>query len=221
MHARSYNPLLGRFTSVDRGAPIASMPQSWNRYAYGLNRPTVFRDATGRSSGVNYDEVTQKIGPLSGLVWLYTDSPMAKAEKIVLGSVAAAAALTGGLVVDTVLTVTGVRFMGDVERDLQTRAARDSAAWGEFDSSSRALPVTASALSWIPKYADFVGLDIRGDSSHSLSKDIAKALEPEQWEVTFIRVEDEITVTTTFEELPLLTIPQRTYQYLQPLPPIK
>jgi RHS repeat-associated protein len=220
MHARHYNPLLGRFTSVDRGAAIQSVPQSWNRYAYALNRPTTLRDPDGRSGGIDYDEMAQKIGPLAGLVWLYVDSPMAKAEHVVLISGAAAAALTGGLIADTVLTVTGVRFTGDVERDLQVQASATTVEWGRFSSTPHLLPLTAIALSWIPSVLEHsTGLDIR--SEHYLSEDIAKALEPEQWDVSFVtavHVEDEITVTTTWENLPFLQIPPRTFTNLKPLP---
>jgi hypothetical protein len=145
---------------------------------------------------------------------------MAKAEHVVLISVAAAAALTGGLIGDTVLTVTGVRFMGDVERDLQVRAAATTVEWGRFSSTPHLLPLTSVALSWIPTVLEHsTGIDIR--SEHYLSEDIAKALEPEQWDVSFVtavHVEDEITVTTTWENLPFLQIPPRTFTNLKPLP---
>ena len=49
MHARSYSPWLGRFMSVDpaRRSQDLAVPQSWNRYAYGLNGPLKFRDPDG------------------------------------------------------------------------------------------------------------------------------------------------------------------------------
>jgi RHS repeat-associated protein len=48
MHARYYDPNLGRFLSVDpvRGHP--ANPQSWNRYAYVMNQPVNFLDANGK-----------------------------------------------------------------------------------------------------------------------------------------------------------------------------
>lgn len=50
--ARYYNSKHGRFTSVD---PIyesanAKVPQSWNRYNYALNNPTLFIDPYGLSA---------------------------------------------------------------------------------------------------------------------------------------------------------------------------
>lgn len=48
MHARYYAPDAGRFLSVD---PLilthGQQPQSWNRYSYVRNRPSIFRDSTG------------------------------------------------------------------------------------------------------------------------------------------------------------------------------
>jgi RHS repeat-associated protein len=51
MHARHYNPNLGRFLSVDPVLDIKQAtknPQGWNRYAYVLNNPLRFTDPTGR-----------------------------------------------------------------------------------------------------------------------------------------------------------------------------
>jgi RHS repeat-associated protein len=47
MHARYYNPVTGRFLSVDPmlGAPTA--PQTWNRYSYVQNNPVNYVDPTG------------------------------------------------------------------------------------------------------------------------------------------------------------------------------
>ncbi|HEV7485035.1 MAG TPA: RHS repeat-associated core domain-containing protein [Thermoanaerobaculia bacterium] len=47
LHARNYDPLRGRFLSVDRVGGIAGNPQSWNRYAYGRNSPIVMVDPDG------------------------------------------------------------------------------------------------------------------------------------------------------------------------------
>lgn len=50
MHARFYNPQLGRFLSTD---PIDSakpgQPQSWNRYAYTVNNPLKYVDPDGKA----------------------------------------------------------------------------------------------------------------------------------------------------------------------------
>ena len=51
MHARHYNPMLGRFLSVD---PLLDLekatrqPQMWNRYAYVVNNPVLHTDPDGR-----------------------------------------------------------------------------------------------------------------------------------------------------------------------------
>ncbi|MEO8380734.1 MAG: RHS repeat-associated core domain-containing protein [Acidobacteriota bacterium] len=57
MHARYYDPNLGRFLSVD---PVISsadpqFPQSWNRYAYALNNPLKYIDPTGENATVMCD----------------------------------------------------------------------------------------------------------------------------------------------------------------------
>jgi RHS repeat-associated protein len=49
MHARYYDPYMGRFLSVDpkqRRTPLSN-PQMWNRYAYALNNPLNFVDLDG------------------------------------------------------------------------------------------------------------------------------------------------------------------------------
>jgi len=50
MHARFYNPLVGRFLSVDTVIGGPQRPQSWNRYTYALNRPIGNIDPTGLCS---------------------------------------------------------------------------------------------------------------------------------------------------------------------------
>ena len=47
MHARHYDPNLGRFLSVDPVLGNLIQPQSWNRYAYVFNNPVNFIDPTG------------------------------------------------------------------------------------------------------------------------------------------------------------------------------
>ncbi len=48
MHARYYDPNLGRFLSVDPAGYDLQRPQSWNRYSYVLNNPVNLTDPTGR-----------------------------------------------------------------------------------------------------------------------------------------------------------------------------
>jgi RHS repeat-associated protein len=49
MNARSYDPNLGRFISVDPMSGSAIMPQSMNPYSYGANNPFLWPDPTGMS----------------------------------------------------------------------------------------------------------------------------------------------------------------------------
>ena len=47
MHARYYNPFMGRFLSVDPAGSNPYKPQTWNRYAYTLNNPLRYTDPRG------------------------------------------------------------------------------------------------------------------------------------------------------------------------------
>ncbi len=49
LHARFYNPTVGRFLSVDPavGSMRPGIPQSWNRYSYAINNPIRFTDPYG------------------------------------------------------------------------------------------------------------------------------------------------------------------------------
>ena len=56
MHARYYDPLVGRFLSVDPGAADLRQPQTWNRYAYATNDPIGNNDPDGRlTNPVTYE----------------------------------------------------------------------------------------------------------------------------------------------------------------------
>jgi RHS repeat-associated protein len=48
MHARYYNPYLGRFLSVDPVGGEVGSSQSWNRYSYVRNNPIRFVDPQGQ-----------------------------------------------------------------------------------------------------------------------------------------------------------------------------
>jgi RHS repeat-associated protein len=53
MHARYYDPNIGRFLSVDPEFDLEKMlgnPQMWNRYTYVMNNPLRYVDPTGRAS---------------------------------------------------------------------------------------------------------------------------------------------------------------------------
>jgi RHS repeat-associated protein len=49
MHARYYNPTLGRFLSVDPVMADTSSSQSWNRYSYVINNPVKLVDPNGET----------------------------------------------------------------------------------------------------------------------------------------------------------------------------
>ena len=46
--ARYYDPVIGRFISVDPAEADSSNPQSWNRYVYSLNNPYRYVDPDGK-----------------------------------------------------------------------------------------------------------------------------------------------------------------------------
>jgi RHS repeat-associated protein len=61
LHARSYDPVWGRFLSVDPSLDVrgsARIPQRWNRYDYGRNNPLKFVDDDGRAERIFIDNQT-------------------------------------------------------------------------------------------------------------------------------------------------------------------
>ena len=88
MHARFYNPQLGRFLGTDPVRGDARRPQSWNLLAYVANNPMNNTDPTGLlimrtppPVGMTVDEAgkyhaTIEVTPLtSGLRWKYAPGP--------------------------------------------------------------------------------------------------------------------------------------------------
>jgi RHS repeat-associated protein len=63
MHARYYDPNLGRFLSIDPVQGDVQKPQTWNRYAYATNNPLKFIDPDGNA------EVEVKKYPPSSKNW--------------------------------------------------------------------------------------------------------------------------------------------------------
>ncbi|HEX2211914.1 MAG TPA: RHS repeat-associated core domain-containing protein, partial [Mycobacterium sp.] len=58
MHARFYDPRMGRFLSVDPGKDWdPKRPQSWNLYSYTRNNPVNFTDPTGRYLGASNEQL--------------------------------------------------------------------------------------------------------------------------------------------------------------------
>ena len=68
MHARHYNPLLGRFLSVDRVRGQAEVPGTWNGYVYALNRPLNLVDPDGNQAAEVWLLATGAGGASGGLV---------------------------------------------------------------------------------------------------------------------------------------------------------
>jgi hypothetical protein len=52
MHAREYNPNMGRLLSVDSIGGTVSRPASWNRYSYAWDNPLTLVDSSGRDVSV-------------------------------------------------------------------------------------------------------------------------------------------------------------------------
>jgi RHS repeat-associated protein len=52
MRARHNSPAMGRFLSVDQHEGVPGLPQSWNRYSYGLGNPQKFTDPNGEIAAV-------------------------------------------------------------------------------------------------------------------------------------------------------------------------
>lgn len=75
MHARHYNPLLGRFLSPDLVTGSPRRPQSWNLYSYVSNRPLTFADPMGLyavvssppPAGMTPDEVSTDVTAAEGI----------------------------------------------------------------------------------------------------------------------------------------------------------
>jgi RHS repeat-associated protein len=89
MHARTYQPLLGRFLSVDPVLGEPAEPSSWNRYVYARNSPLVYSDPTGEYvdlSQLSRDERDRLINGLNDFTGnTYTVDP--KTNRLVLVSI--------------------------------------------------------------------------------------------------------------------------------------
>jgi RHS repeat-associated protein len=74
MHARYYDPALGRFVSADTLVPQPRNPQSLNRFSYALGNPLRYRDPTGHQSTVD-PFVQQAIDYFTSLGWEFVGDP--------------------------------------------------------------------------------------------------------------------------------------------------
>jgi RHS repeat-associated protein len=66
-NARYYDPLTGRFISVDPMAGSNTMPQTWNRYSYPNNNPVRLEDPTGMWGKDVHRELTECIALAIGM----------------------------------------------------------------------------------------------------------------------------------------------------------
>lgn len=75
MHARYYDPNLGRFLSVDPGRDWnLQKPQSWNSYAYVRNDPVNSIDPDGRAIVITADRPPQQFTQMSGFLSGFSNS---------------------------------------------------------------------------------------------------------------------------------------------------
>jgi RHS repeat-associated protein len=94
MHARYYNAMLGRFTSVDKlDDTDLGEPQSWNKYAYARNNPLKYDDPDGNIIETGWDVVNVGLDVIS------------LGKNIAAGNWGGAAIDAGGLILDAVATV--------------------------------------------------------------------------------------------------------------------
>jgi RHS repeat-associated protein len=106
MHARYYSPNLGRFMSVDPVGGTVGSSQSWNRYTYVENRPTIAVDPDGQA--LDY-EVEQRGNLRSGMTAPATPEQLAfdKGIATLIGAgltLPVATAAVGPTVMKTVIT---------------------------------------------------------------------------------------------------------------------
>jgi len=86
MHARYYNPNLGRFLSVDPGRDSEPrMPQSWNCFAYVRGNPLVGIDSDGRALDVVLDIVSIGYDVFDIGRTLYHGEKVSKTQLLALG----------------------------------------------------------------------------------------------------------------------------------------
>ncbi len=79
MHARYYNDFTGRFLSVDPVLGNPGRPQSWNRYSYVQNNPTLYTDPTGLTMG---PMTCDNNGNCQVTVWNHDDENWQKFDSI-------------------------------------------------------------------------------------------------------------------------------------------
>lgn len=97
MHARFYNPQLGRFLGTDpANSAQAERPQTWNKYVYSLSNPILYVDPDGRIIETAWDAANVAIGATSLIA------------NVVAGNYPGAILDIGGLVLDLGATVTPV-----------------------------------------------------------------------------------------------------------------
>lgn len=104
MHARHYHSGLGRFLSVDELPGDASTPQSLNRYAYVMGRPTLMNDPDGMAGDYAYGPSSNIYADIMYLLAGDSRNPVVFFEKTVIWGVAAAGAVPAGFLLDIVIS---------------------------------------------------------------------------------------------------------------------
>lgn len=166
MHARTGNPLLGRFLSPDPVGGAPATPQSWNRYTYVLGNPTKYRDPDGKLAWLALLEVALSVVDVVQTVETVADPDASTEEKIGTAVLTAAGLVlpAGGATLsdDAVRAVGGLvdKAVDAIRRthvaDVPTRSTRRWSAWFRSEGEARALarerlgsnPVEVERFKW-------------------------------------------------------------------------
>lgn len=102
-NARFYSPTLGRFTQPDTIIPDMANPQSWNRYSYAINNPTLYNDPDGRCApACALPLIGLSAGLMQGVAALGAAAAAVVASPVFLVAVAVVAIVAVGVAVYTV-----------------------------------------------------------------------------------------------------------------------
>ena len=173
MHARTYWPSLGRFTSIDPGRDYdPKVPQSWNLYGYVRNNPVVAIDATGKWVGVD-DAVFVAGGALFGLAGQGLADLIAGERS---GWEDYSSAAVGGAAAGFALLYTGPVGAGAIG-GLVTNLARQgikniSGAQDGFDATNLVVETSVGAVTGLIPGAKIPGANVGRGSMNQVFKQI-------------------------------------------------